>query len=155
MMDNFKYKPGLVVLLAICHMSVVFALSPPERVAGVPEKAIWAGGLDGGSWILCEKQNTTVHSCKIYNDYNGNLIAKGKFLHRKIKFPRTGDQVETSKPDPATKLPAYSVYDGTFILLQDGQALVPDGWITWPFSPIRGKRQLFKEGVAVGYEVSY
>jgi hypothetical protein len=56
----------------------------PERVKGIPINSFWVGGADGGQWYLIDninKQLNIVHF-KIYNDFNGELIADKDFrLH--------------------------------------------------------------------------
>lgn len=57
-------------------------LNPPEKPKGVPEKAFWVGGADGGSFYLIEQIDSTNKSAviKVYNDYTGDLI-EGKLFH--------------------------------------------------------------------------
>src|SRR5262245_32682508 len=38
---------ALIVMIACAGQAV------PERPAGVPHEAVWAGGPDGGAWIAC------------------------------------------------------------------------------------------------------
>ena len=57
-------------------------ISTPAKPKGVPKKAFWIGGADGGNWYLVEyvhphKNNAFI---KIYNDNNGNLIASKRFI---------------------------------------------------------------------------
>ena len=53
---------------------------PPDRPAGVPAEAVWAGGLDGGSFIRCEIDPArNVDKCTVYNDYSGQIMEQGDF----------------------------------------------------------------------------
>lgn len=54
----------------------------PERVDGIPEKAFWIGGPDGGNWYYIEsihphRSNAII---KIYNDIDGKLIVSKMFI---------------------------------------------------------------------------
>lgn len=66
-----------------------------KRPAGVPKAAVWAGGLDGGSYILCEidvKRNVNV--CTVWNDYSGQIVDQGDF--RLLKAGRAATKSELS-----------------------------------------------------------
>jgi hypothetical protein len=53
---------------------------PHKRPAGVPEAAIWAGGMDGGSFILCEVDSgRDVNTCRVWNDQSGGLEESGDY----------------------------------------------------------------------------
>jgi hypothetical protein len=54
----------------------------PVRVKGIPEKAFWVGGADGGSWFLVEDVHSHRNNAviKVYNDNDGSLIASKRFL---------------------------------------------------------------------------
>ena len=53
---------------------------PPKRPAGVSADAVWAGGLDGGSFIMCEiDSRLNVNKCVVYNDFTGQVMEKGDF----------------------------------------------------------------------------
>lgn len=44
---------------------------PPPRPSNVPAKAIWAGGLDGGDFILLTPATSAgTYSAKIYNEHS-------------------------------------------------------------------------------------
>jgi len=62
--------------LACSQNGVVPHKSPP----GVPEVAIWAGGMDGGSFILCEVDSGRgVNTCRVWNDQSGGLEESGDY----------------------------------------------------------------------------
>ncbi|UWP94030.1 hypothetical protein K3X13_15235 (plasmid) [Aliiroseovarius crassostreae] len=53
----------------------------PERPLGVPERAVWQGGVDGGHWYDClAEQREFEYNCTIYNDYSGGIEASGRFV---------------------------------------------------------------------------
>ncbi len=55
----------------------------PPRPNGVPESAVWAGGVDGGAFVDCRYNPTTrLDSCTVYNDGTGEVWMKGTYrLH--------------------------------------------------------------------------
>ena len=124
---------------------------PPERKPGIPAEAVWAGGVDGGDWILCVPVATpSRYSCRVYNDYTGKLTASGEFIRRR----EAGGSVKperrlTDSATPTGKL-HYQYFDGVVIHLEDDVVLVPDGIIDYPFGDGGGKRALFREGVEIG-----
>lgn len=142
----------LSILLSSCEYSHP---GPPERAQGIPKDAVWAGGLDGGSWFLCNKEKGFRYFCRIYNDYSGELEAKGDFIHKRFYWDdKKNKAVITSLKNDKT-LPPYSSYDGYNINLELNEILVPDGWITHPFDNKHGKKQLYKNGMEIGGEVNY
>ena len=62
-------------------------LEPPPRPAGVPAKAIWAGGVDGGDFILLSPAANGTYSAKIYNDHSGDLEFNGKLRLKGASAP--------------------------------------------------------------------
>jgi hypothetical protein len=128
---------------------------PPERKAGTPKDAVWAGGVDGGSWILCNKQDGIEYSCSIYNDFTGELIATGVYLHRKVSFDNKTKSVVIESLQHEGELPSYCFFDGRFIHLKNGEALVPDGVIMWPFDDKHGEKIFYKNGVEIRDEIEY
>jgi hypothetical protein len=118
------------ICLLLLTMGCRSTITPPPRPALVPADAEWAGGRDGGKWILCKHTTGPAYDCSVYNDYSGKLEAQGQFVH---SFP--------SRP-AALK---YSTYDGVSIHLQSGQ-LLPEGWINYPFGDGGGKRVLYERG---------
>jgi hypothetical protein len=41
---------------------------PPTKPDGVPAEAVWAGGLDGGGWVLCSTPSPSYNECTIYDE---------------------------------------------------------------------------------------
>jgi hypothetical protein len=59
---------------------------PEKRPAAVPAEATWAGGVDGGSYVLCTvDQAKGVNRCEVWNDYNGDLVESGEYSLREQK----------------------------------------------------------------------
>ena len=51
---------------------------PPARAHGIPQDAVWAGGVDGGAWIACRVIGRRQADCAIYWE-NGDLDYEGSF----------------------------------------------------------------------------
>jgi len=117
------------ICLLLLTMSCSSTITPPPRPASVPADAEWAGGGDGGSWILCKHTTGPAYDCSIYND-SGDLEAQGQFVH---SFPSGHAALK------------YSCYNGISIDLESGQFL-PEGWINYPFGDGGDKRVLYKRG---------
>jgi hypothetical protein len=87
---------------------------PPPRPSGVPAKAVWAGGIDGGNFILLSPARPDgTYPAKIYNDHSGGLGFSGKL---RLKEP---SQAPIDVNDPKT----YSGWDGESLFLRDGRIL--------------------------------
>jgi hypothetical protein len=86
--------------------------SPPPRPAAVPPAAVWAGGVDGGSWVRCTKIEAGVYDCTVYDDYRGAVLAAGLY---RLVAPVAG----------AESALTYSSFDGRTIYLTLGKKLVP------------------------------
>ena len=85
-------KVSLLVSLAVIEMGC-YRTWPPPRPQGVPAEAVWAGGLDGGSWILCGGDTTrNVNTCSVWNDQNGALAETGDY--RLLKEGRAASNSE-------------------------------------------------------------
>jgi hypothetical protein len=109
------------------------AVRSPPRPSSVPEEAVWAGGPDGGDWILCQEVPTRgSFRCEVFGEVTGRSVARGVF-------------VLTTGPVAA------SFYDGVRIYLKDGRTLEPDGWVEYPAAR---KRQKYARGKEVSEEES-
>jgi len=87
--------------------------TPPVRPAVVPAGAKWAGGADGGAWILCTREESrNVNHCEIYFE-NGDLWTKGDY-----QMTRSG---RAATPEELV----YDGFDGDAILLASHQSLTP------------------------------
>ena len=66
----------LVVIACLCSC----VQSPPHRPTGVPSNAVWAGGVDGGSYFLCGvDQKRGVNPCTLWNDATGDVMLQDDF----------------------------------------------------------------------------
>jgi hypothetical protein len=104
-------------LLSACQCEVRSAEpEAPPRPSGVHAKAIWAGGIDGGAFILLipAKPDGT-YAARIYNDHSGDLEFNGKLRLKELS------QAPIDVNDPKT----YSGWDGESLFLRDGRILRP------------------------------
>ncbi len=68
----------LVCTLTSCLNSRVIKV--PERVVGIPDNAIWYGGIDGGTWIKIDDTDVdNQYYVECYFDTSGDLLDKGIF----------------------------------------------------------------------------
>jgi hypothetical protein len=86
------YFTGKEEVMRICLALILFSLSScidsanapaiPTRPKGVPEKAFWKGGVDGGNWYVIESVNAHKNSAtmSVYNGQDGSLMVWGKFM---------------------------------------------------------------------------
>ncbi len=78
----------LTVLLSVFIVLIIF--NPPEIIIDsnvtsprkpelVPSSALWAGGVDGGNFILVEKykDEDRLFFARIYNDFTGEIEYEG------------------------------------------------------------------------------
>ena len=130
---------GMVLTLG-CDAGPVKA---PPRVGEVPATAVWAGGVDGGHWFDCHRLagGTPRYECSIYNDYTGEVEARGQFV---------------GGPAPVEDL-TFRFYDGAGrIALSDSTWLLAVDTLDYPFGDGSGKRAVFRPpGHQVGDAVQY
>jgi len=87
---------------------------PPPRPPSVPEKAVWAGGEDGGAWIDCSLDTEkNADFCTVYSDRSGEIRARTHFVLK-------GSGVGISEAELS-----YLGFDGLRIYLKEGRYLVP------------------------------
>ena len=67
-----------LIISAALVTSLGCAGSGHARPTGVPEDAVWAGGIDGGNWIACDIVGP-VNRCAVYHDYTGEIRLSGDF----------------------------------------------------------------------------
>lgn len=99
----------LVVVTLVLRQPVPTA---PERLPGIPSQAVWAGGVDGGSWILCRVEDKK-NVCTIFSDSTGEVVATGAFVLRETDRPASQNELQ------------YDSFDGQVIHLLDGRVLEP------------------------------
>ncbi len=120
----------------------------PERPDPVPESAYWAGGPDGGSWILCDRsQNNKSYNCTIYNEFDGGVRAKGNYHLRFYSWDDEKGSAVYIDPRTEKEIPDYEAFDGEKIYVKDSHVLLPDGWIDYPTEPGHGIRIRYKDGL--------
>jgi hypothetical protein len=108
---------AISAVLSACQCEVQSAEpEAPPRPSGVHGKAIWAGGIEGGDFILLipAKPDGT-YAAKIYNDHSGDLEFNGKLRLKEAS------QAPIDVSDPKT----YSGWDGQSLFLRDGRILQP------------------------------
>lgn len=101
---------GAIVLLVSCSSEV----KPPKRLAAIPSGAVWAGGADGGAWILC-KEDGARNLCTIYNDNSGEVWVRDHFV------------LEGTSRGVSSQELRYDFFDGERIVLSDGRVLIRVG----------------------------
>jgi hypothetical protein len=153
-MDWRTLLAAVVCLLgAACGETEVVA---PPRPASVPTAAVWAGGADGGAWLDCVavQRAHSRYRCTVYNDYGGSVWADGEYVLRSVRWDDQKKKALFGAVNEAPTVLQYSSFDGDIIRLVQPLALVPDGWINYPFEK-GGKKQLFELGEPRSEEVQY
>jgi hypothetical protein len=142
---------AVAVSVALCAVGCDVVATPPERPAVVPPRAIWGGGVDGGSWLACEviSANGCRLSCHVWSD-EGELWSRGEYV-----YGRSRGRPEVDCPDRRSTWRLFSGYDGDTIYVEDGLLLLPDGVVDFPFGDGGGKKQKYSAGIAVGDEAEY
>jgi hypothetical protein len=107
---------AILVVFAGCDIVTGGEPVPPSRPSGVPAKAVWAGGIDGGRFLLMSPANPDgTYPLKVYNDYTGEL--------------EFGGVVRLDEPSSAPVLvndsKTFNSWDGDTLLLRDGRSLSP------------------------------
>jgi len=89
--------------------------SEPRRPANVPRSAVWAGGADGGAFILCAPSIANeANTCTVYNDSTGDVWMSGRYLLKGKQRGATASELE------------YQAADGRNIYLGHNLILVPN-----------------------------
>jgi hypothetical protein len=128
----------------------------PERPAGVPVSASWAGNVEGGTWIDCEAVALAPgrYTCQAWFPTTGAMISEGQYLLRRRSWNQQALRSEYTEA-ASNVLPGVETFDGRWILLRDEHVLLPDGVISYPDGPQHGKRQTYSLGVEAGALVDY
>jgi len=106
----------------------------PSRPPIVPNAAVWAGGLDGGSFFECDVDSQNdVNRCIVYNDHTGDVVGGGYFRLRGVNHAArrselqfrffdghtialSGGTLMPVQPVPSTAIPKTAVFaNGLFI----------------------------------------
>ena len=159
---TLSHSARLAALVTTClSLAVTYACSPadpmpPERKPGIPPEAVWAGGIDGGEWILCvPAAPASRYGCRIYNDYTGTLEASGDFVLRRNVGDNAVSEGQLAEVAEGPRGLHYRYFDGVAIYLEDNAVLLPDGIIDYPFGGGGGKRARFREGIEIGQAEQY
>lgn len=75
----FALVTGVAIGLFLPGTGSTPKIENPERPAGVPSSAKWAGGLDGGAWVDCNENQGHLIACRIYANVTGVLMEEGEF----------------------------------------------------------------------------
>ncbi len=109
-MGNYAVLIALSAFLLGCGSSP----RPPKRPAGVPVNAVWAGGVDGGSFIFCDiDRGWDVNTCSVYNDYTGEIMERGDF---RLKAESRAARAEELKYAWANWGGSIGLSDGRFLV---------------------------------------
>ncbi len=114
----------------------------------VPAEAAWAGGVDGGAWIVCgytTKEPFTGYDCTIFNHPSGTVWAEGSFAL--VRPSASGGLPEVpAGPFAGGPLKTFSAYDGESIHLANGSLLVPHLLVSYPHDANHGLRVEYRFG---------
>ncbi len=99
-----KLTEALVLVLLALSVACKENYEPKERPANLPAEAVWAGGPDGGCYILCKPPENGSNACTVYF-VNGQVWMKGNYVLK-----------DNGKAVPASEL-KYVEADGQRIYL--------------------------------------
>lgn len=89
---------GLISVMSGCGPAT--GTAPKVRPSSVPNGAVWAGGADGGAYVLCSVDSShDVNPCSVWNDYSGQLIESGNYRLRPENRAATASELHVSFPD--------------------------------------------------------
>lgn len=129
--------------------------TPPPRPTGLPAHAVWAGGVDGGSFIACapstkrDARDAFTYDCDVFLEHTGEREAHGVFVLRDVAWDEQKSEPVFTEPATAPQALVYTAWDGTMIHLDADRALVPHGTLSYPLAH---KIQRFDAGRALGEE---
>lgn|SRR5690606_4114978 len=126
----------------------------PKRLDKIPTGSQWAGGVDGGHWIACKNNGGDIFFCEIFSQHDGEVVAKGNFLYRKVIWNNKYQRPEYVDVAENIYL-KYKFFDGVVIHVKDDRVLIPHGEIDYPFGDNHGKKQFFEYGQPIGEEIQY
>jgi len=99
----------ILLLAAYFYLGKPIA-KPHERLANVPEQAVWVGGADGGNWYQVTKViSKNIFQIKIYNDYTGESEIDTTFI--------LNPDCPLKEIDSATLVKSFNAFDGQKIEL--------------------------------------
>ncbi len=127
----------IITVIIICLILVLLSLEfifdsaeipcdPPEKVEGVPKKASWGGGCDGGFWFELVKlnKNSANLRVRIYSENDGELVLDSDFKRatgcnlniKKASFRLCNKVFSYSSLyiEQCEYVPIYPAYGGTY-----------------------------------------
>jgi hypothetical protein len=132
------------LLATVVSLTACSSTATPVRPNAVPSEAVWAGGVDGGAWILCVpsfKEPHLGYACTVYND-SGSIWAKGSFI---VAERRNGNDEFPSGAFLPPTIARYQWFDGRRIQISESRSLRPSGVVDFPFGNGHGKRIQFSD----------
>lgn len=126
-----KIKPYFVWLIFLGGVLLLLfsscSVSPPPRAKGIPSEAVWAGGADGGAWILCKQhdQQKDEYCCQVFNESTGEILANGQYTLRKSIWHSDQQKATYHIVQPIPQELDYSGFDGNLIFLKNSLVMVP------------------------------
>lgn len=142
----------LQVLAVVPLLGLASCAGPgtPERPASVPASAVWAGTVEGGTWVDCKPEGAERYRyrCRSFFGSNGAMIADGAYVLRRRIWNAAGMRSELATP-PRESLSKIERFDGRTIWLTGELVLVPDGTILYPSGPDGPQRQEYRLGEEV------
>lgn len=76
-----------VLIITFCiWLNTLEKWVPPAKPAKVPKEAVWAGGVDGGCFLLLQSEFSDTSHFTIYNDFTGDTWYDGFFYCNKNDF---------------------------------------------------------------------
>lgn len=90
-------------------------IQPKTRPPGIPDNAVWRGGVDGGNYIVLPSRvegESDIYYAEIYHDADGDLIYKGLFRHIHSEYSNC-EKVDPTKIDTPISGNGELFLDGT------------------------------------------
>jgi hypothetical protein len=103
----------VIVLVISCLQLGCYREYPPQKPLTVPAEAVWAGGWDGGGWVVCTTSTLEYNECSIFNE-----AGQTQGSRRYVLFP--GSVRRAARPGELR----YKYLTGNVIGLEDGLELV-------------------------------
>jgi hypothetical protein len=64
-----NHRHGILLVLTLTYLQLgCYRPYPPTKPEGVPAEAVWAGGVDGGGWVLCLTPSPEYNECTIFDE---------------------------------------------------------------------------------------
>ena len=108
-----RIAQAAMLLTATSIVACTSKIDSPPRPVGVPQSATWAGGADGGAFIDCRVNADASDTCKVYNDFTGQIWMSGIYVLKGQQRGATREEL------------VYLGADGEEIFLANGATLIP------------------------------